>query len=142
MTESGAQRTVTGGCHCGRVRFSVRLSRDQTALECNCSICTKKGFLHLIVAAEQFELRSGQDVMSTYTFNTGIAEHTFCRLCGIHAFYRPRSHPDGFDVNMRCLDTWPEWVTITPFDGRHWEDRVAEIRGAGPRPPPEQPDLL
>jgi hypothetical protein len=99
------------------------------ALQCNCSICEKKGFLHLIVSKDQFELLAGEADLSTYTFNTGVAKHTFCRVCGIHSFYTPRSHPDGIDVNVRCLDGgWQDRFTITPFDGARWEANVAKIR--------------
>ncbi len=114
-------RTFEGGCHCGQVRFRVTADLAQT-LECNCSICTKKGFLHLIVPPEQFVLLRGEDALATYTFNTGIAKHTFCRTCGIHSFYVPRSDPDKIDVNVRCLDGI-DLATIkpVPFDGRHWE---------------------
>ena len=96
-------QTFEGGCHCGRVRFRVTADLDGVT-ECNCSICTKKGFLHLIVPPEQFELISGKDDLTTYQFNTGTAKHTFCKVCGIHSFYVPRSDPDKIDVNARCLD--------------------------------------
>jgi hypothetical protein len=94
--------------------------------DCNCSICTKKGFLHLIVAPEQFELLSGADALTTYRFNTGTARHTFCTTCGIHAFYVPRSDPDKIDVNVRCLDG-VDLAAIKPhaFDGQNWEHAVA-----------------
>jgi hypothetical protein len=117
-----------GGCHCGRVRFRVKTQKLE-AVDCNCSICTKKGFLHLIVTKDAFELLSGEGELSTYTFNTGIAKHTFCKTCGMHAFYTPRSHPDGIDVNIRCLDgfAWQKF-SVTPFDGRHWEENVGSIR--------------
>ena len=81
-----------GGCHCSRVRFRVRADLAGL-LECNCSICTKKGILHLIVPPEQFELLQGEEDLATYQFNTNTAKHTFCRHCGIHAFYVPRSDP-------------------------------------------------
>ena len=96
-------QTYEGGCHCGRVRFRVTADLSRVT-ECNCSICTKKGFLHLIVAPEKFELLSGKDALTTYRFNTGTAQHTFCATCGIHPFYVPRSDPDKIDVNVRCLD--------------------------------------
>ena len=97
--------TYEGGCHCGRVRFRIRVDLEQSTVgECNCSICTKKGILHISVTPGQFELLSGQDDLATYRFNTGIAQHTFCRHCGIHAFYVPRSDPENFSVNARCLD--------------------------------------
>lgn len=114
-------KTYTGGCHCGRVRF--RVTADLAGVtDCNCSICTKKGFLHLIVPPEQFELLSGADDLATYQFNTGTAKHTFCKVCGIHPFYVPRSDPDKIDVNVRCLDE-VDVTQVKPhaFDGRHWE---------------------
>lgn len=118
---------LEGGCHCGRVRFRVNV-RAFEALDCNCSICAKKGFLHLIVEKADFELLQGE--LSTYTFGTGVAKHTFCRTCGIHAFYTPRSHPDGVDVNVRCLDgDAPARFTVRPFDGQQWEENVGEIQG-------------
>jgi hypothetical protein len=115
------QKTMQGGCHCGRVRF--RVTADLTRVtECNCSICTKKGILHLIVPPEQFELLSGQDDLATYQFNTRTAKHKFCRVCGIHPFYVPRSDPDKIDVNVRCLDDVDLAVlSPKPFDGRNWE---------------------
>src|ERR1700724_1785350 len=97
------KRSYEGGCHCGRVRFRVTADLARVS-ECNCSICTKKGILHLIVPPERFELLSGKDDLATYEFNTKVAKHTFCRHCGIHPFYVPRSDPDKIDVNVRCLD--------------------------------------
>src|SRR6478609_11579688 len=91
-SEGRAMRTLDGGCHCGRVRFRVTAELDRVTY-CNCSMCSKKGFLHLIVAPSQFELLSGKGDLATYTFNTGVARHTFCRHCGIHPFYVPRSDP-------------------------------------------------
>jgi hypothetical protein len=117
-------KTYEGGCHCGRVRFRVTADLSRVS-DCNCSVCTKKGFLHLIVAPGQFELLSGEDALSTYQFNTGTAKHTFCRHCGIHSFYVPRSDPDKIDVNVRCLDNIDlTAITVLPFDGRNWEDAM------------------
>ena len=116
--------TYSGGTRCGAVRFRVLVDKHE-AFDCNCSICQKKGFLHLIVPPERFTLLCGEDVVTTYTFNTGTAKHTFCRICGIHSFYRPRSHPDQFDVNVRCLDGDAiSQFGILPFDGVNWEDNV------------------
>jgi hypothetical protein len=114
-------RTMEGGCHCGAVRFRVTADPD-VVTECNCSICTKKGILHLLVAPERFELLSGKDALTTYRFNTGTAQHTFCKVCGIHPFYVPRSDPDKIDVNVRCLDD-VDLAAVAPkkFDGRNWE---------------------
>ena len=116
--------TYEGGCHCGRVRFRVTADLDRVS-ECNCSICSKKGFLHLIVPKERFELLSGRSDLTIYRFNTGVAQHTFCSHCGIHSFYVPRSDPDKIDVNVRCLDGI-DLAMIRPhaFDGKHWEDAM------------------
>jgi len=120
--------TYTGGCHCGAVRYQIQVEK-LTATECNCSICRKKGFIHVIVPESRFTLLQGEDSLSTYTFNTGTAKHHFCRHCGIHSFYRPRSHPTGSDVNLRCLDgDLLDRFEITSFDGANWEDRIAEIQ--------------
>lgn len=95
--------------------------------DCNCSICAKAGFLHLIVPKSRFRLLQGEDQISTYTFNTGVAKHTFCKVCGIKPFYTPRSNPDGVDVNVRCLDgTLPD-LRIVLFDGRNWENHAASL---------------
>lgn len=118
----------TGGCHCGRVRFEVDAPAAITASECNCSICGKSAYLHLFVARSDFRLLQGEDALQTYTFNTGIAQHYFCRYCGIKSFYVPRSHPDGFSVNVRCLDEGTiDSLEITPFDGRNWEQNISKL---------------
>jgi hypothetical protein len=120
------QRIMEGGCHCGAVRFRVTAELDRVT-ECNCSMCAKKGFLHLIVLPERFELVSGQDDLTTYTFNTRTAQHTFCKHCGIHPFYVPRSDPDKIDVNVRCLDDIDlTAIAIKQFDGRNWEAAIGK----------------
>lgn len=123
-----SRQTYEGGCHCGSVRFQVVVDNHE-ALDCNCSICTKKGFLHLIVPPEQFTLLQGAEVLSTYTFHTGVARHTFCSVCGIHPFYRPRSHPNDYDVNVRCLDgNLLSKFRIIPFNGANWEENIGQLR--------------
>ena len=116
-----------GGCHCGAVRFRVEV-HEHEAVDCNCSICRMKGFLHLIVSKERFTLVKGEENLTIYRFNTGTAKHTFCRTCGVHPFYTPRSHPDGIDVNVRCLDgdVMSRFV-VRPFDGQNWEENVGSI---------------
>jgi hypothetical protein len=104
------------------VRFEVTAPADLEVTDCNCSICRKAGYLHLIVPAERFVLISGRDDLTTYSFNTGVAKHVFCAHCGVKSFYIPRSHPDGISVNARCIDS--DTVTslsVKPFDGNHWE---------------------
>ena len=122
--------THRGGCHCGRVRFEVIAPKSLRVSECNCSICSKAGYLHLIVPAAQFKLLSGSDTLKTYSFNTHTAKHLFCSVCGIKSFYVPRSHPDGISVNARCIDSETiEELTITPLNGREWEAQYPKGRG-------------
>ncbi|HQY70486.1 MAG TPA: GFA family protein [Pseudomonadales bacterium] len=110
------------------MRFSVEAPVRVTVSECNCSICAMTGFLHLIVPAARFRLLTGADVLTTYTFGTGVAKHLFCRHCGIKSFYVPRSNPDGYSVNLRCLDKGTiEHVDIEPFDGQNWEQGAARL---------------
>lgn len=117
-----------GGCHCGAVRFRVAAPRDLGVLECNCSICSASGFLHLIVARDDFELVRGEDCLVEYRFNTKAARHLFCSRCGVKSFYVPRSHPDGYSVNARCLDEREvRSLTIRRYDGRHWERARADL---------------
>ena len=119
-----------GGCHCGRVRFEVEAPAELDVTECNCSMCSRSGFLHLIVGRERFRLLQGEEVLATYRFNTQTAEHTFCSLCGIKSVYVPRSHPDGYSVNAHCLDeATVRSLRIETFDGRHWEDNVGQLTG-------------
>ena len=120
--------THKGGCHCGRVRFEVEAPSDLLLSDCNCSICSMVGFQHLIVPKSDFKLLQGEDQLSTYKFNSGVAQHYFCSHCGVKSFYVPRSHPDGISVNGRCLD--PDTIsslTLKPFDGRHWEKNLHQL---------------
>lgn len=120
--------THKGGCHCGRVRFEVDAPAKPVVQECNCSICAKTGFLHLIVPHSRFRLVSGEDALTTYTFNTGVAKHHFCNHCGIKSWYVPRSHPDGVSVNARCLDSGTiEDLVVETFDGRNWERNSSQL---------------
>ncbi|MCC7249444.1 MAG: GFA family protein [Lysobacter sp.] len=126
--ENLATTTHRGGCHCGRVRFEVDASPQIDVLDCNCSMCRMTGFQHLIVPASRFRLTQGADALTEYRFNTGTARHLFCRHCGIKAFYVPRSHPDGYSVNARCLD--PGTVletTIVPFDDNDRDAATAAV---------------
>jgi hypothetical protein len=121
-----------GGCHCGRVRFEVDAPAEIDVRECSCSICKRTGHLHLTVPRARFRLLSGEDVLTTYRFNTGVANHLFCSVCGVKSFYVPRSHPDGYSVNARCLDEGTvARRNVGHFDGANWEENVAEL---GPLP--------
>ncbi|MFY8351214.1 GFA family protein [Pseudoalteromonas sp. SSM20] len=113
-----------GSCHCGVIKFEVDAPQTIEVESCNCSICKKAGFLHLIVPLRNFQLMQGKEFLSEYTFNTGIAKHTFCKVCGIKPFYTPRSNPDGIDINVNCLDTVPKNIKIVEFDGQNWENNA------------------
>ncbi len=115
--------TREGGCHCGAVRFRAAVDLDLLS-QCSCTVCTKKGILHLPIFPPAFELLRGKDALTVYTFETGVAQHPFCRHCGMHAFYIPRSQPDKVTVNARCLDgiDGPGLKPTRFFDGKHWED--------------------
>ena len=117
-------RTYHGSCHCGAVRFEIDTDGIDTLGECNCSICHKKGALWHRVTEDRFRLLSGEDALHEYRFNTGIAQHLFCRHCGIYGFHHPRSAPDAYQVNVRCLDDFDGDLTaldIIRFDGQNWE---------------------
>lgn len=116
-----------GSCHCKAITFEVDAPASIEVERCNCSLCSKAGFLHLIVPLSKFNLLTGQDVISTYKFNSGVAKHTFCKVCGIKPFYTPRSNPDGIDINVNCLDTKPESVNIVEFDGQNWEENAQTL---------------
>jgi hypothetical protein len=118
-----------GGCHCGAVRFSVVLPEAPVpALDCNCSVCSMTGFLHIIVPHSDFMLEQGDAALTSYRFGTGTAEHLFCATCGVKSFYQPRSHPEAWSVNANCLDV-PVALAIEPFDGKNWERSKAALDG-------------
>jgi len=119
---------VEGGCHCGAVRFRVR-GRPDHLVVCNCSICSKKGYLHWFVSRDDFELLTAEDAVATYTFGTHTAKHHFCKTCGIAPFYIARSHPDGIDVNARCCDGLDlDALPVETFEGQDWEAGYSRYR--------------
>lgn len=120
--------THSGGCHCGAIQFQVLAPADITAQLCNCSICSKTAYLHLIVPRSRFTLLSGEGNLSEYTFDTHEAKHLFCKVCGIKSYYIPRSNPDGVSVNVRCLNEQAiGHVKIELFDGRNWDANAHEL---------------
>jgi hypothetical protein len=116
-----------GSCHCRAVQFEVEATETIECQDCNCSICAKSGYLHLIVPRSKFKLLQGDANISTYTFDTGEAKHMFCKTCGIKSFYIPRSNPDGYDINVRCLDPQPKALLIEGFDGKNWEQHAHKL---------------
>jgi hypothetical protein len=96
------------------------------ALDCNCSVCSMTGFMHIMVPHQDFDLIAGRDALTSYRFGTGAAEHLFCSVCGVKSFYQPRSHPDAWSINANCLDEQVE-LAIEKFDGRHWDRAKATL---------------
>jgi len=125
---AGEVRWRGGGCHCGAVRFEAALADEVEAQTCTCSICTMTGFIHVIVPESRFRIVQGTDLLTTYTFNTGIARHLFCSVCGVKSFYRPRSNPDGWSINARCLDPADRpRLSLSQFDGANWEAHAHDL---------------
>ncbi|HKJ17148.1 MAG TPA: GFA family protein [Xanthomonadales bacterium] len=120
--------TVSGSCHCGQVSFKAKIDPNSEVQVCNCSMCSMCGYQHLIVPGDHFELQSGSDILAEYQFKSGIARHFFCSNCGIKSFYVPRSNPDGYSLNVRCLDIPPDCeLQISEFDGRNWSDNAGSL---------------
>jgi hypothetical protein len=121
--------THRGGCHCGAVAFEVEAPARLTVSDCNCSICRMSGYQHLIVPRARFRLLRGSDSLTEYRFNSGVARHLFCRHCGVKAFYVPRSNPDGYSVNARCLERGTILhVEVEPFDDNDRTASEARLR--------------
>ncbi|MDM3871404.1 GFA family protein [Porticoccus sp. W117] len=117
-----------GGCHCGAVRYEVNVPNRLEAEDCNCSICAMSGNVHVIVPASRFRLLKGENQLTEYRFNTGVARHLFCKICGVKSYYIPRSNPDGVAVTWRCLDDWQTLdVTENSFDGQNWEANAGAL---------------
>lgn len=132
MSAGAEFEKVTGGCHCGAVRFEALADPEPEMLRCNCSICSKTGYLHLFIPHERFTLLSGEDNLVSYRFGSREAEHLFCMTCGIKSFYQPRSHPEAWSVHFACLDT-PHGLrpSIKDFDGRNWDKSASGEGFAG-----------
>ncbi|KAJ1793419.1 hypothetical protein LPJ59_004729 [Coemansia sp. RSA 2399] len=117
-----------GGCHCNAVTWEIVAPSELRIDECNCTVCSMKGFQHLIVPKSRFTLLTGKDNLATYTFNTHIAQHYFCKTCGVQSFYVPRSNPDGYSINFRCLDrTNVARFEMEPLDGQNWEQAAGKL---------------
>jgi hypothetical protein len=125
-----AAMRIEGGCHCRKVRFEAEVPERVEVLECNCSICSATGFLHLIVPHSDFRLVAGEEALTSYRFGTGAANHLFCGTCGIKSFYQPRSHPEAWSVNLNSLDDVSGLeISVRKFDGRNWERAREELDG-------------
>jgi hypothetical protein len=128
MSRKPARTWKKGSCHCGAVTFEVRTGPEVELVDCNCSMCHRTGYLHLIVPKSDFRLLTGKRKLTSYTFHTKTAKHMFCSVCGVKPFYVPRSHPDGWSVNFRCLNPKDFASVITiEFDGKNWENNVTKL---------------
>ena len=99
-----------GSCHCGKVQFEVELPGELHGSRCNCSICAMKGAVMVYAPLEALKVTQGEDSLSCYRFNTGVARHYFCSNCGIHCFHQARSNPDQYAINAACLEG------VSPYD--------------------------
>ncbi|GAX80458.1 hypothetical protein CEUSTIGMA_g7897.t1 [Chlamydomonas eustigma] len=132
LTTNKEDSTITiiaGSCHCKNLNFTIRVMKgsELTAWDCNCSLCNMKKNVHIIVPGQMFHASEAASVPATlYQFNTQKAKHLFCPVCGVEAYYVPRSNTDGYAVTVACLD--PESVkaakvriTVKQYDGINWE---------------------
>ena len=123
------KHTHTGGCHCGAITFELQAPATLKATRCNCSLCNMTGFVHVFASKGEFCITSGTDNLTEYRFNTKTARHMFCKTCGVKSFYVPRSHPDGWSVNLNCIEqSTVESVEYGDFDGANWEANIAGLR--------------
>jgi len=118
-----------GGCHCQAILFRCRRQADNTLIRCHCSLCTPVAYLHWLVPHEDFQLLRGRANLVEYRFNTHSAAHWFCATCGVKSFYQPRSHPECYSINARCLteNLWRQWP-IQDFNGAQWEAHIQELK--------------
>ena len=108
-----------GGCHCGAIKFKFYSKESVEIWKCNCSICSMLDYEHLFIEHNDLKIIKGTELITEYFFGTKKAKHFFCKDCGIKSFYQPRSHPDSFSVNLKCVDEPPEITNIVYFDGKN-----------------------
>ncbi len=113
-----------GSCHCGAIRYTVEAELGDLEV-CNCSLCSRLGYVHLYVEPERFHLETAPDAYATYQFGSRTSKNHFCCICGISPFRRARSDPNLVDVNVRCLEGVDvDLLPTKPFDGRNWEQAM------------------
>lgn len=125
MNKDAKAIVCEGSCHCGGIKIAVKVPINAKVTRCNCTICAMSGFLHLFVEKHELEILQGAENLTEYRFNSRVARHLFCKNCGIKTFYVPRSHPEGFSVNLRCLSLDKNiQISIKDFDGQHWNKNI------------------
>jgi len=129
MSKKTNEALFYGGCHCKAVEFQVISPSDLVVWKCNCSICIMKQNHHFIVPKQKFTLIKGQDKLTLYTFNTKVAQHYFCKICGVQSFYYPRSNPDGVAITYNCITNKESCTSlkIEGFDGENWETTIKKV---------------
>jgi len=115
-------------CHCGKVQIFFEAPSEVQVTLCNCSICNRAGYEHVFVPQDQTTILGDANLI-TYTFGTYAAKHFFCQTCGIKPFYIPKSHPEDYSINLRCVEG--ETLTVSEtieFDGQNWEKNIDNLR--------------
>jgi len=124
-----------GSCHCGAVKFTVQTPAELTGSRCNCSICAMKGAVMIYVPKADLTVSRGEEDLTCYRFNTGVAQHHFCSHCGIHCFHQARSDPGQYAINAVCLEgvrPYEDFPEVGVADGqRHALDNDGIRRMAG-----------
>ena len=122
-----APDTMEGACHCGAVRFTVKLAEGlEKPRRCNCSLCRMRGAVVVTAMLGDLHITAGEDLLRLYQFNTMTAEHYFCSRCGIYTHHRRRSNPSQLSVNVACLEGVSpfDFATVPVYDGvTHHNDR-------------------
>ena len=121
-------RKYKGQCHCKKVTFDFYSKEIVTLLECNCSICLPYRYLHLIIENTKFHLNNDSDQLISYKFRTKVADHLFCKNCGVKSFYKPASHPNSVSINYNSIVNPPKIKEILSFDGKNWDQAVKDLK--------------
>lgn len=115
-------KTYTGGCHCKKVQYEVDIENLNDVISCNCSICSKRGWLLTFAPKDSFRLIAGEDELTDYQFNKHVIHHLFCSTCGT-ASYSIGSDAQGNEsvaINVRCLDGVDiDALSVTKYDGKN-----------------------
>ena len=119
----------SGSCHCGAVRFRVEAEIAELT-RCDCSLCRRRGALMAKVHESGLTIEAGEDQLTLYQWNTGVARHWFCRRCGIYPFHRKRAQPDSLGVNVGCLEDF----NVAAYAYRLADGLTMSVRPAGARP--------
>ena len=121
-------RKYKGQCHCKKITFDFYSEETVTLLECNCSICLPYRYLHLIIENKKFNFNSNLDQLMSYKFRTKVADHLFCKYCGVKSFYKPASHPNSVSINYHSIIKPPKIKEILFFDGKNWDQAIKDLK--------------